>query len=348
MFVYITAMTNRVPKDDLLSGADAASALWPCRDAHDMLELRHPYCPAARFRWDMPLRESNATHWVLETAERWLPFRFIRGAAFGPGQRPVLLLLHGMGLHIASFSAIGRWLLATHDVLLVDWNSFCVEPESDGQSVVGSSLRELMHAAMCVPKALGIKRFACGGSSLGGGMSLMAALDYPERITELLLFNPAFYPQKLPSFYRLLRVPLVGEFVMTIMPPEKLICGVSSIGYSNPALINPALVKAYQANMKPRANRLKLMDGVRQLPTREAEVEGYMSRAGQLHQPVLVMWGLQDPLLRADSPEKLRQDLPNVRVVEYADLSHLPHEEAPDRLGPLASEFLQSCQPRAA
>ncbi|NNM84219.1 MAG: alpha/beta hydrolase [Phycisphaerales bacterium] len=335
-----------MPKDDLLSAADAAAALWPCRDAHDMLELCHPFRPATRFRWDMPLSESNGTHWVLETDERWLPFRFIRGNSVGPGKRPVLLLLHGMGLHIASFSAIGRWLLATHDVLLVDWNSFCVPPEMDGQSVAGSSLRELMHAAMCVPNALGIGRFACGGSSLGGGLSLMAALDYPQQITELLLFNPAFYPQKLPSFYRLLRVPLLGEFIMTIMPPEKLICGVTSIGYSNPALVNPALMKAYQANMKTRSNRLKLMDVVRQLPTREAEVQGYMTRAGQLHQPVLVMWGLLDPLLRADSPQKLRQDLPNVRVVEYADLSHLPHEEAPERLGPLASEFLRSCQQR--
>ena len=335
-------MTNRVPKDDLLSVTDAAAALWPCRDESEMLELRHPFCPAARFRWDMPLRETNAAHWVLETGERWLPFRFIRGASVGRGERPVLLLLHGMGLHIASFSAIGRWLLTTHDVLLIDWNSFCVPPAMDGQSVAGASLRELMHAAMLVPRALGIERFACGGSSLGGGMSLMAALDYPEHVTELLLFNPAFYPQKLPSFYRLLRVPLLGEFVMTFMPPERLICGVSALGYSNPALANPALVEAYQANMKPRSNRLKLMDVVRQLPTREAEVQGYMSRAGQLKQPALVMWGLLDPLLRADSPQKLRQDLPNVRVVEYADLSHLPHEEAPDRLGPLASEFLRS------
>ena len=139
-------------------------------------ELSSPMIPAARFAWQDPPEHTNAQTYFIQVQQRRIAFRLLR-AAGAPSQRPVLMLLHGMGLHIASFYGIAGYVLRTHDLLLVDYNSYAV-PE--GWPAGGVSLREMVADAMRVPAALQIPRLAVGGSSLGGGMSLMAAVVYWE------------------------------------------------------------------------------------------------------------------------------------------------------------------------
>ena len=299
-------------------------------------ELNPPMIPAARFTWQDPPEQTNAQTFFIQAQQRRIAFRLLR-ATGTTGRRPVLMLLHGMGLHIVSFYCIAGYVLRTHDLLLVDYNSYAVD---EGWPVGGVSLREMVADAMRVPEALHIPRLAVGGSSLGGGMSLMAALDFPQRVTAVAIFNPAYYPQELPIFYRILRVPILGELVVSAMKPEQLVCGIATAGYDHPEAMNHELLRLYRQNMRPLANRLRLMDAIRALPTRPAEIQRFLDQARQLMQPVLVIWGQLDTLLAAGAGEKLKADLPNLVYYEFPQLSHLPHEEAPDAVGPLLEKFL--------
>ena len=298
--------------------------------------LSSPMIPAARFAWQDPPEHTNAQTYFIQVQQRRIAFRLLR-AAGAPSQRPVLMLLHGMGLHIASFYGIAGYVLRTHDLLLVDYNSYAV-PE--GWPAGGVSLREMVADAMRVPAALQIPRLAVGGSSLGGGMSLMAALDFPQRVSAVAVFNPAYYPQELPRFYRILRVPILGELVILAMKPEQLVSGIATVGYDHPEAMNHELLHLYRRNMRPQANRLRLMDAIRALPTRPAEIKGFLAQARRLTQPVLVIWGQLDTLLAPGTGDKLKSDLPNLFYYEFPQLSHLPHEEAPDAVGLLLGKFL--------
>lgn len=299
-------------------------------------QFNQPMIPAARFSWNAQPEHTNAQTFFIRVQQRHIAFRLLRKAG-GLGRRPVLMLLHGMGLHIASFYGIAGYVLRTHDLLLVDYNSYAV---AAGWPVGGVSLREMVADAMRVPEALQIPQVAVGGSSLGGGMSLMAALDFPQRVSSVTVFNPAYYPQKLPTFYRILRVPILGELVIAAMKPDQLVCGIATVGYDHPEAMASDLLGIYRQNMRPLANRLRLMDAIRALPTRPAEIKSFLVQARWLKQPVLVIWGKLDTLLAPGTHEKLKSDLPNLTYYEFPQLSHLPHEEAPDAVGPLVAKFL--------
>ncbi len=293
-----------------------------------------PVRHAADFRFESDPQVTNDVTYYVPNGEWNMPLKILRCSS---RPKPVLLLLHGLGLHPASFRGICGHLLAVCDVIVADYTGFTFAGSwPDG----GMSLRVLTHAIMRIADTLGLEKINIGGSSLGGGLSLMAAVDFPQRIDRIVLLNPAIFPQTLPSFYRLVRVPVLGPLIMRLTAPENLVWGVTTIGYVDPSKADPELLAIYQENMRPAANRRRLLDLIRHLPERDAEVRHYLDHTGRLPQQVLVIWGEQDKLLAAGTGERLRQSLPHVEFHSFPDLSHLPHEEAPDRIGVIVARFV--------
>ena len=68
----------------------------------------------------------------------------------------------------------------------------------------------------------------------------------------------------------------------------------------------------------------------------------HVPRLKEIQSPVLVCWGEQDPLLQAGAGERLARDLPRCTYRPYPDLAHMPHEEAPERVGPEWAAFLKT------
>ncbi len=252
-------------------------------------------------------------------------------------------MLHGMGVHISSFQGIARFLLPTHNLVLVDYSGFS---QPAGWPSGGESIRRLTHGAISVAMALrdaGIaEKFSFVGSSLGGGMCLLAALEAPHMVDRIVLFNPAAYPQRLPLFYRQVRAPLLGELIMTLLPGGELAAGAGAVGYADPARFDLRLKQQYRANMKAVRSRWRLMDLIRNLPANARETSPHMARAREITQSVLIIWGEQDRLLARGVERRLADDLPQARLITFPQLSHLPHEEAPETVGPVVAEFLNS------
>ncbi len=296
-----------------------------------------PRQPAAAFRIELDPRQTNETTYLIDAGGWNMPFKILRSSA---APKPILMLLHGMGLHPASFRGLAGHLLSTCDVILVDYTSFTAPDSCAFWPDGGASLRMLAHAVMRIVRALGLEKINIGGSSLGGGLSLMAAVDFPECIDRVVLFNPAIFPQHLPSFYRLVRVPVLGPLVMRFIAPDDLVCGVTTIGYVDPAHVDQELVAVYRRNMQPAGNRRRLLDLIRRLPDRDGEVRHYLQHTGKLPRKVLIIWGEQDKLLAAGTGERLARSLPHNTFHNFPDLSHLPHEEAPDRIGPIVADFI--------
>jgi pimeloyl-ACP methyl ester carboxylesterase len=311
-----------------------------------------PDAPPAAGMASLPTIDEGgaARTWRLQTGSarrRTVLARTLRLHA-SPGQplRKTLLLLHGMGLSIATFHGVAPWLLRTHDLLLLDYSglgcaSCGLRPTASGWRG-RLAVRELVDNAFHALDILRLPTADVGGNSLGGGMALVAALEQPARIRRIVLSNPACYPQALPRMYRWLRVPFLGEVLMTIMRPEKLIGGVEYIGYVDKARFLPDLRMRYLANMAPRANRFRLMHMIRALPAHEKDIAVaiHVPRLSEIQHPVLVCWGEQDPLLFPGAGQRLTEDLPHATYLPYPDLAHMPHEEAPERIGPAWADFL--------
>jgi pimeloyl-ACP methyl ester carboxylesterase len=271
---------------------------------------------------------------------RPVPFKFLRQRPSPGTARQTLLLVHGMGLTIASFRDIARYLFPTHDLLLPDYSSFSLSA-AEGASG-GGAAKVFAHSLWRIADAVAVNRVSIGGNSLGGGLCLLATLIALDRVDRLVLSNPACFPQALPRMYRIARVPLLGELMMAITPAEKLIGGVEYIGYADKTRFVPELRRRYERSMSLPENRYRLMHIMRHLPAgpRDMSLAIHVPRLGEIRQPVLISWGLKDPLLVEGAGERLAKALPNAIYETYPDLAHMPHEEAPDRLGPRWAAFL--------
>jgi pimeloyl-ACP methyl ester carboxylesterase len=277
--------------------------------------------------------------WKVMVDGRVVPFKFFGKGE--PGSRPLLMMLHGMGITIASFRGVSGYLFEDHDLALPDYSSLSCE--ASGWPQGGVAIRAMTHAVWRVADALGVEKFSLCGNSLGGAMCLLAALEHPERVERMALANPACYPQPLPTMYRLARVPVLGELLMTITRPEKLIGGLEYIGYVDKARFVPELRERYLAVMQQRRNRFRLMEMIRHLPHdgRDMTLAMHIPRLKEIGQPVMVTFGERDPLLIPGVGARLARELGNAVYRPYADLSHMPQEEAPDRVGPEWAEFLR-------
>jgi pimeloyl-ACP methyl ester carboxylesterase len=252
------------------------------------------------------------------------------------------MLLHGMGLTIASFRGVAPFLLETHDLILPDYSGFSLRQSGDGLGMKG-----VVRSLWRIADVLGIRRMSLGGNSLGGGLCLMAALEEPDRVDRLVLSNPACFPQTLPRMYRLARVPLLGELFMTITAAEKFVGGVEYIGYVDKGRFPRELKQRYERSLGVRANRYRLMNIMRQLPghARDTPAAPHIRRLAEIRVPVLVTWGQQDPLLTPDAGTRLAAALPRGVYEPHADMAHMPHEEAPERVGRRWAAFLNEATP---
>ena len=289
----------------------------------------------------LPLPDDPHAVHAIELDSHLIPFKFLRQPPQNGQPRPVLMLLHGMGLTIASFRGIAHHLLATHDLLCPDYSGFSLDhsPLPDH-----ASIKSFAVSVWRLADALGIGRLSLAGNSLGGGLALMAAVLAPQRVDRILLSNPACFPQALPGMYRMARVPLWGETMMTLTAPEKFVGGIEYIGYVDKTRFDPVLRALYTANLAARRNRLRLMQLIRQLPADAADMTAavHLRHLPALHHPVLLTWGLKDPLIAEGAGDRLAATLPNVTQDFHADLAHMPHEEAPERIGPRWAQFLRN------
>jgi pimeloyl-ACP methyl ester carboxylesterase len=312
--------------------------------------------PVQRYEPDAP-GAAPAT-WAVQIDGRPVPFKFIRRAPtvsasldvqrstlnvqrsmIPPAPRPILVLLHGLGITVATYHGIAPYLFESHDLLLIDYNGFSVD---GGWPVGGVSMRMMAATVWAAADALQIPTVSIAGASMGGGLAIMATLQRPQAVQRVALFNPAVYPQSLPFFYNVARTPLLGELAMAVLKPEKMINGAAWVGYSSPEKMPAELRRIYERNMEPFANRIRFMDDIRHLPGSDREMRHYADRIARLRQPMLVIWGCQERLLRCNAARRLAQDLPHVQYHEFAHLAHAPHEEDPALIGPVVAEFLSS------
>ena len=129
---------------------------------------------------------------------------------------------------------------------------------------------------------------------------------------------------------------------MAITPAERLVGGLEYIGYVDKARFEPELRRRYEESLGKLRNRQRLMHIIRQLPADARDSSGafHIERLRDIQSPVLITWGGRDRLLTEGAGERLAGALPHATFERQGDLAHMPHEEAPERVGPRWAEFL--------
>ncbi|HEV2582875.1 MAG TPA: alpha/beta fold hydrolase [Ktedonobacteraceae bacterium] len=183
----------------------------------------------------------------------------------------------------------------------------------------------------------------------GGPVALGFAIQHPDRIKRLVLTNTwAFAPWPGGPFPRLLELIRSERGEAFVLQKN---------GYLAPALqgttfhrerLTPEVMQAYQAPYPTPESRLAMLCWSRDIPVQESDVSfAAMKRieqglSGFNDIPVLLIWGMQDPVLPAPVLQRWQQLYPHATTHVLEDASHFLQEDAPERIVPWIEAFINA------
>jgi pimeloyl-ACP methyl ester carboxylesterase len=254
-----------------------------------------------------------------------------------------LLLVHGLGGNRHTWRHLIGPLAKTYTVIAPDLPGHGDSGAPAGDYSLGAhatALRDLL-------VSLGLTSATIIGHSLGGGIALQFAYQFPERTDRLVLISSGGLGPQLTPALRAVTLPAAGVVVAAL---ARIPAGLTRRVL--PAM--PALIARQDA--APVADSLSdLIDGRRRrtfIRTARTVIDWRgqtVSAARQLKLlaglPVLVAWGSDDKTIPPHHHEALAAATPAFHTAEITDAGHYPHETAPERLGPAIQAFLRSTPP---
>ena len=256
------------------------------------------------------------------------------------GHGPPLLMVHGFGATAFTWSKIVPHLSQDHRVVTVDLIGFGASVKPMGADY---SLHAQAAALSALVDELDLRDLAIVGHSMGGGVSLMLALELlangnrgPRR---LVLIDSICFPQPVPLFIKLLATPVVGDAMTASFPATWQVRYVLTQAYHDAAKIEDAFVDAYAAPLRSRAGRHALTETARQIIP--ADIDAWTRRYHALRVPVLLVWGRHDRIVPLSVGERLRDAVPFPRFLCVDDCGHVPQEEQPAETAAAVGDFLR-------
>ena len=240
----------------------------------------------------------------------------------GPRDDPnPIVLLHGTSSSLHTWDGWAQILQAKHRVIRVDLPGFGLTgstPDGNYQMPVYS------HFVVSLMDTLKVQRAVLAGNSLGGYVAWKTAVDYPDRVSQLILVDAAGYATtatSVPIGFKLAQIPMLSGLMANILPRPVIESSLRNV-YGDPSKITTELIDRYYELALRSGNRKSLAARFSQNKAGEFEAQ-----IPQIQQPTLVIWGGLDRLIPPENAEKFRRDIANSRVVMFDNLGHVGHEE---------------------
>jgi pimeloyl-ACP methyl ester carboxylesterase len=262
------------------------------------------------------------------------------------GKGPLLLLVHGMAGNSLTWRHVMPALAQRFTVLAPDLLGQGQSAKPRGEYSLGAhvnTLRDLMDA-------LGHKRATVIGQSLGGGVAMQLAYQFPERCERLVLVDSGGLGREVTFYLRLLSVPGFESVFPLFCTPRLRDAGnrvavwLSRAGVrSTPA--RQEIWRSY-ASLVDAESRQAFFRSLRDVIDVSGQAVSALSRlyrAAQL--PTLIVWGAQDPFIPVHHAIVAHQAIPGSRLEIFDGVGHYPHCEAPERFVAVLVDFIASTKP---
>lgn len=270
--------------------------------------------------------------------DRYLQVGKVRARYWAAGERgATVVLLHGIGASVELWQCTLPALGERYRVLAVDLPGF-------GRSDKPEASYTLAYLAAFVRDfldVLGVSRATLVGHSLGGGVALRFALDFPARLERLVLAAPAALGRGGSPVLRLMSLPGVGEFLGR--PSREGTARLFKLATLDPDAVTDARIDAaYQLARLPGTQRgfLGALRALANFFGQRREIFGpIVAGLKRIAAPTLVLWGRQDRVVPAAHAEVARA-IPGARIEVWNRCGHLPMIERPEQFNSLLLDFL--------
>jgi len=263
----------------------------------------------------------------------------------GAGSGPVLLLIHGMAGTFENWREVIEPLARHHTVIAPDLPGHGGSEPGGGDYSLGAlaaGLRDLLGA-------LGHDRATLVGHSLGGGIAMQFAYQFPEITERLVLVSSGGLGPEVSPVLRAAALPGADLFIAATAGAARSAGtavgrGLSAVGLRpNADVAEVARGYASLADGERRAAFLATLRSV--VGTRGQRVHAgdrlYLAEGV----PVLIVWGARDPIIPVHHGQQAHQAIPGSRLEVFDGVGHLPQLEAPGRFIAVLERFLDETAP---
>jgi pimeloyl-ACP methyl ester carboxylesterase len=237
-----------------------------------------------------------------------------------------LVLVHGLGARGEDWTAMMPALAASgFHVYVPDLLGYGRSPKPDVDYSI--SLQEQTVAQFM--QAVHVPRADVGGWSMGGWIAMKLAVDHPEMVDRLVVYDSAgvYFPATWrPDLFTPANVAGVAELMGMLSPKPQVL----------PKFAAEAALRKLQGNAWVLNRSMKSMTTGRDL----MDFQLY-----KISQPMLIVWGAQDVLIPLSAGEAIHQKVPQSVLNVMDGCGHLAPAECARPVIESTVEFLRSQPP---
>jgi pimeloyl-ACP methyl ester carboxylesterase len=206
-----------------------------------------------------------------------------------------------------------------------------------------SGVRDLM-------LALGHEHATLVGQSLGGGVAMQFAYQFPERTERLVLVSSGGLGDEVNLLLRLLALP-GAEYVLQLgcngwlhdagLKATRLLAGVG-LHTGRPVT---EILEGYGslADAETRTAFLHTLRSVVDVGGQRVSAADRLYLAAEM--PALIVWGDHDHIIPVSQGHAAHEAMPDSRLEIFEGAGHFPHCEDPDRFCRVIVDFMHSTSP---
>jgi pimeloyl-ACP methyl ester carboxylesterase len=298
----------------------------------------------------MPERKRNLRP-VREVTAPTLQFRTIHGykrAYRIAGSGPAILLIHGIGDNSTTWNAIQAKLAQRFTVIAPDLlgHGLSDKPRADySVAAYANGMRDLL-------SVLEIERVTVVGHSLGGGVGMQFAYQFPHLVERLILVGAGGVTKDVNVALRLASLPMGSEALALLRLPLVL-----------PALQTAGKILGKALGTKglgnDLANVLRILDDLPE-PTASSAftrtLRAVVDWRGQIVTmldrcyltqaiPVLIVWGTRDVVVPVQHAWMAHSAMPGSRLEIFEGSGHFPFHDDPARFIDVVQRFIDTTEP---
>jgi pimeloyl-ACP methyl ester carboxylesterase len=200
--------------------------------------------------------------------------------------------------------------------------------------------------------ALGHRRVTVVGHSLGGGVAMQFAYQFPEMCARLVLVSSGGLGRGVSPTLRLAALPGAGVVVPLLARTGVLGLGVTALHAAAALAPRPAdqvSLREYArhaGSLTERAHSDAFVDTIRGVigpwGQRVTGTDRLYLTEGL---PTLVVWGRRDPIIPVGHAYRAASLMPGSRLEVFDSSGHFPHCDEPERFAELLTAFCDATEP---
>jgi pimeloyl-ACP methyl ester carboxylesterase len=262
------------------------------------------------------------------------------------GEGPVLLLVHGITSTSATWERVAPALARRFTVIAPDLMGHGGSAKPRGDYSLGayaSGVRDLLIA-------LGHERATFVGHSLGGGVAMQLAYQFPERCERLVLIDSGGLGSDLNVLLRLATLP-GAELVLPVLASERLLGAGRSLGRFFGRLglrvrTDIAEMARGHASLGQRDARAAFVHTLRTIVDPIGQRVSATDRLYLAEEvPFLIVWGKRDSIIPVSHAHAVHERVPASRLEIFETAGHFPHVDEPQRFIEVLTDFVDDTEP---